>query len=88
MNGYFVQKELLEKLDQLSYLTEILHGLEERPEELSEGEVEEMQQTCRDTIESLGFELEDMAEQIAGDVRNSPQTPEQDPSEDSCPDPK
>lgn len=74
MNGYFVKQDVLEILDKIAELREIQKGMTERPEEykdMSPEEIEEMIQTCEDSIESLGYDLEELAEWLAGDVRNN-----------------
>lgn len=71
MNGYFVKQDVLAILDQIQELREMQRGLTEKPEHMSLEEIAEQIQTCEDTIESLGFEAEELLEWIAGDVRNS-----------------
>lgn len=74
MNGYFVRQDILEKLDQLEELKAIMKGLESKPEQYKDMTVEElgeMVQTCQDTIEALDFELEELAESLAGDALNA-----------------
>lgn len=70
MNGYFVEQDILEKLDLLAYLQDMLRGLEERPEEFRGADLEEQICATKDTIESLDYDLETLAEQLAGDIRN------------------
>lgn len=71
MNGYFVKQDVLEILDQIAELQEMQKGLTEKPEHLSQTEIAETIQTCEDSIESLGYDLEELAEWLAGDVRNA-----------------
>lgn len=71
MNGYFVQHDVLEKLDQLAWLQDMLTGLEKRPEEYQGVDLTDRIKLCEDTIESLEYDLEQLAEWIAGDIRNA-----------------
>lgn len=70
MNGYFVEQDILEKLDLLAYLQDMLRGLEERPEEFKGADLDEQILATKTTIESLDYDLETLAEQLAGDIRN------------------
>lgn len=71
MNGYFVKQDVLEILEQIAELKEMQRGLSEKPEHMSLEEISEQIQTCEDTIEALGYEVEELAEWIAGDIRNA-----------------
>ena len=71
MNGYFVKQEVLEKLDQIAELREIQRGLAEKPEHMSLEEIADTIKACEDSIESLGYDLEELAEYLVGDIRNN-----------------
>ena len=71
MNGYFVTNEVLDILDQLAYLQDMMAGLTKIPEEYKGQDLEEQIKACEDTIESLQYDLGDLAEWIAGDIRNA-----------------
>ena len=66
MNGYFVKQDVLEILEQIAELQEMQRGLSEKPEHMSLEEISDQIQTCKDTIESLGYDLEQLAEWLAG----------------------
>lgn len=71
MNGYFVKQDVLDLLDRIAELQEMQKGLSEKPEHMSFEEIAEQIQSCKDTIESLGYEVEELLEWIIGDVRNN-----------------
>lgn len=71
MNGYFVKQDVLAILDQIQELREMQRGLTEKPEHMSLEEITDTIQACEDSIESLGYDLEELAEWLAGDVRNN-----------------
>ena len=71
MNGYFVRQDVLDILEQMAELQEMQRGLATKPEHMSLEEIADQIQACRDTIESLGYDLEQLAEWLAGNVRNN-----------------
>lgn len=68
MNGYFVRREVLEKLDDLAKLNETLELLKGRPEECEDIRQEII--AIEDTIESLEFDVTDLADQLTRNIAN------------------
>lgn len=66
-NGYFVRQDILDLLDQRQYLMEEMKN----PANFGNAEMEEQLAACEDTIESIDLELEDLAEALAADIRNT-----------------
>ena len=71
MNGYFVRQDVLDILEQMAELQEMQRGLATKPEHMSLEEIADQIQACKDTIESLGYDLEQLAEWLVGNVRNN-----------------
>lgn len=71
MNGYFVRQDVLDILDTIAELKEMQRGLTEKPEHMSLTELADQIKACEDSIESLGYDLEELAEWLAGDIRNN-----------------
>lgn len=67
MNGYFVRQDILNLLDQRQYLMDEL----KKPENFGDYEMEEDIQAIEDTLESIDLEIGDLAESLAGDIRNN-----------------
>lgn len=67
MNGYFVRQEILDLLDKRQYLMDEL----KKPENFGDYEMEEDIQAIEDTLESIDLEIGDLAESLAGDIRNN-----------------
>lgn len=67
MNGYFVRQEILDLLDKRQYLMDEL----KKPENFGDEEMTEQLAVCEDTLESIDLEIGDLAESLAGDIRNN-----------------
>ena len=67
MNGYFVRKDILDLLDDRQALTEELSN----PANFGDEELTERLAAIEDTLEGIDMELEDLAEALAGDIRNN-----------------
>ena len=66
-NGYFVRRDILELLDKRQYLLEELKN----PANFGDEDLTEQLAAVEDTLESIDMELEDLAEALAGDIRNT-----------------
>lgn len=66
-NGYFVRQDILQLLDQRQYLMEELKN----PANFGSEELTEALAACEDKIEGIDLQLEDLAEALAGDIRNT-----------------
>ena len=67
MNGYFVRKDILDLLDDRQALTEELSN----PANFGDEELTERLAAIEDTLEGIDLQLEDLAEALAGDIRNN-----------------
>lgn len=67
MNGYFVRQDILDLLDKRQSLMERL----KEPESWGVGELTEELAAIEDTLEGIDLQLEDLAEALAGDIRNN-----------------
>lgn len=67
MNGYFVRQEILDLLDKRQWLMEQLT----KAENFGDEDMTEQLAVCEDTLESIDLEIGDLAESLAGDIRNN-----------------
>lgn len=67
MNGYFVRQDILDLLDKRQSLMERL----KEPESWGDEELTEELAAIEDTLEGIDLQLEDLAEALAGDIRNN-----------------
>ena len=67
MNGYFVRQDILDLLDKRQSLMERL----KEPESWGDDELTEELAAIEDTLEGIDLQLEDLAEALAGDIRNN-----------------
>ena len=67
MNGYFVRKDILDLLDDRQALAEELSN----PANFGDEELTERLAAIEDTLEGIDLQLEDLAEALAGDIRNN-----------------
>lgn len=65
-NGYFVRKDILDLLDDRQYLIEELRA----PANFGDEDLTEKLAAIEDTLEGIDLELADLAEALAGDIRN------------------
>ena len=66
-NGYFVRQDILRLLDDRQYVLEEMRNIDN----IGNEDLEEHLAAIEDTLESIDFELEDLAEALAGDIRNT-----------------
>ena len=67
MNGYFVRQDILDLLDKRQSLMDRL----KEPESWGDEELTEELAAIEDTLEGIDLQLEDLAEALAGDIRNN-----------------
>lgn len=67
MNGYFVRQDILDLLDKRQSLMERI----KEPESWGDEELTEELAVIEDTLEGIDLQLEDLAEALAGDIRNN-----------------